>query len=196
MGRRAKPVSVHLLNGNPSKLKLKPDTAPLAAGEHQSHDNSVAELRVPPPRPGLSPEARAHWKRLAPVLVFRGLLRETDLDSFETLCRLEAEYAALTKMISSPKKAYYTAADGKPRRHPAVADRRATLKDLRDYRDRFGLSPLARARVPMGAPSQPPLPGLGPSNPQPKPDENVAPPAIGTGDPLDAFINERPSLPN
>jgi len=190
MGRRAKPVSVHLLNGNPSKKKLKPDDAPLAAGDPQTHDNSVMQLPVPPPRPGLNAAARAHWKRLAPVLVFRGLLRATDLDSFETLCRLEAEFAHLSKLISSPTKAYYKR-EGVIRRHPAVADRHRIAKDLRDYRDRFGLSPQARTRMPLGTADQPRLP-----LDQPKPEENAQPSATGTGDPLTAYLGARPSLPN
>ncbi len=195
-GRRALPAAVHALRGNPGKRKLKKDPAPLpSTGEPQTIEGSVVELRVPPPPAGLNADARRHWTRLAPMLLKRGLLRDTDLDSLATLCRLEAEDAALAKIIAS-KKRYYEH-NGVVRRHPAVADRQKITKDLRDYRDRFGLSPQARARVPMGTLDQPTLPGV--DKPQP-PKDNAASdaPAAGgaVGNPLDGYLDEHPGLPN
>lgn len=198
-GRRALPAAVHALRGNPGKRKLKKDPAPLpSTGEPQTIEGSVVELRVPPPPQELNAAAREHWKRLAPILLKRGLLRDTDLDSLATLCRLEAEDAALAKIATNPKKRYYKH-NGVWRRHPAVADRQKITKDLRDMRDRFGLSPQARARVPMGGADQPPLPGFDKPQPQPTKNDAASPasPADGAGGhPLDGYLAEHPGLPN
>ncbi|MBI1243773.1 MAG: hypothetical protein GC202_02115 [Alphaproteobacteria bacterium] len=199
MGRRALPAAVHALNGNPGKRKRKPDNAGLPPGDPQVVDRSVVELPVPKPIAGMSVAARRHWTRLAPVLVKRGLLRETDLDSFATLCRLEAEDEKLAKIVESAGR-YYTN-NGVVRRHPAVSDRQRITKDLRDYRDRFGLNPQARVRVPTGIPDAPRLPfdqlQPGATSPKEHGQDHDNPAGNGGGNPLDAFIGEHgPRLPN
>jgi P27 family predicted phage terminase small subunit len=190
-GRPPKPAAVHALNGNPGKRKRAADTAALAPGKAQSIEGSVVSLPVPPPPAGMCKAARDHWRRMAPILVKRGLLRETDADSFKTLCTLEALRADLERTIAKQGR-YYTL-NGIVRRHPAVSDLQKTLKDLRDLRDRFGLSPQARARVPAAGGDQLPLnlPNQNSNQRETHPKDAHRPPA----NPLDAFIAERPAGP-
>jgi P27 family predicted phage terminase small subunit len=194
-GRRPMPAALHALRGNPGKRKHVADPTPLPAeGEPQTIDGSVVELRVPRPPAGLSAAAKKHWRRLAPMLLKNGLLRATDQDSLATLCRLEAEDEALAKLATA-KNRYYTV-NGIVRRHPAVADRQKLTKDLRDYRDRFGLSPQARARVPIGGAQQPNLPFPEPPHAAQKDDARHPHESPAAGDPLDGYLAERPGLPN
>lgn len=189
-GRPPKPAAVHALNGNPGKRKRASDDAALAPGKAQQIEGSVVSMPVPPPPAGLDKSARDHWRGLAPILVKRGLLRETDTDSFKTLCSLEALRIDLERTIA--KKGRYYELNGIVRRHPAVSDLQKTLKDLRDLRDRFGLSPQARTRVSTIGGEQMPLPLTpNPSHSEIHPKDANRPPA----NPLDAYIAERPAGP-
>lgn len=110
-----------------------------------------AVLRVPKPPADLGPEARATWKRLAPLVVKAGLLTTADLEAFEAMCDAAAirrQAAALLKAEGLTSSGY----KGQPVEHPAVKIERAAAQEFRRWADKFGLTPGSRARLAGAAP--------------------------------------------
>lgn len=101
----------------------------------------------------LSAPAKAEWKRVAAILVERGVLTEADLgilasccDAFGTIieCRRTIQREGLTLV----------APNGTMKRHPAVAILNATQAQHRQLCAELGLTPYSRSRTALqgGAP--------------------------------------------
>ncbi|KAB0679527.1 phage terminase small subunit P27 family [Aureimonas leprariae] len=120
----------------------KPDQ--ISAGSH-------VLTHVPKPPAWLSKDAKAEWKRVAPVLVERGVLTTADLATLEgyatAIGRVREAEATIRR-----EGATYIAASG-PKRHPAVTTQDAALKTARLFAAELGLTPYARSRTGMQAPA-------------------------------------------
>jgi P27 family predicted phage terminase small subunit len=85
--------------------KAKPTALKLERGTPGHHKVNSAEPELPkpttlkPPK-GMSVAARAEWKRLADLLVSRGVLTEADMHGFQQYCTMVAEIAEYEKLIS------------------------------------------------------------------------------------------------
>ena len=92
MGRRGpKPM--------PTALKLQ-----LGVGLHNKMNREEPDIPVParlkPPK-GLKLRARVEWRRLADMLVERGVLKESDLHAFAQYCTMVAEIEEFETLINA-----------------------------------------------------------------------------------------------
>lgn len=97
-----------------------------------------ALVKAPPAPAELGAHAKAEWKRVAPLLVKRGVLTKTDLGGLESYCAA----FGFAKKIADDLVATGTLPDPKL---AGVQIRFATL--ARQLAAEFGLSPVARSRI-------------------------------------------------
>lgn len=194
-GRKPLPDAVHELRGRPGKRKRRVDTEDPMKGEAPDPsaipDSEIAALPVPSPPKHLPRHAQDEWRRIAPILVRKGLLREADRIAFETRCRAYSDLRTIEERLKRDG-AYYKAEKGIIRRHPAIADKHRLMEIIRKFDSEFGLTPAARARVSDSGrmpEAQLPLP----TAPGPHDHETPTPPAAGAGATLDRFIAARPA---
>ena len=144
-GRKPKPLALHILNGNPSKLDIKKKTA-----------------ETPKPKPinlecteRLSNMAKEEWERIAPELEKIGILKVTDKVIFELYCQVYSECIELENFIKENGMTYtYTKKnkDGEVisefvTQYPQVSqlDRKRNL--LIKVCAEFGMTPSSRGRM-------------------------------------------------
>ncbi|MCC4298130.1 phage terminase small subunit P27 family [Aurantimonas coralicida] len=100
----------------------------------------------------LSPAAKAEWRRVAPILVDRGILTEADLGTLEGYATAMGRVREAEKTIRAEGSIYVSASG--PKRHPAVTLQDAALKTARLFANELGLTPVARSRAAIqGGPS-------------------------------------------
>lgn len=99
-----------------------------------------APIRVPTPPAWLSPEGRKEWKRVAPDLIGRSIVVETDLAALEAYCAAVAGVRETARIITRQGRMV----GKKP--HPAVRMQLQYLESSRRYAAELGLTPIARAR--------------------------------------------------
>ncbi len=113
-GMRPKPTALKLIAGNPGKRPV-----------------NAQEPHLPPSATHapewLTDAARAHWERLAPMLIGAGVVRESDRDVLATYCTLFAEF---TEQVRTGGKV------------PS-----ATVGQLRQLMGELGMTPSARSRI-------------------------------------------------
>ncbi|MDY8111164.1 phage terminase small subunit P27 family [Fulvimarina sp. 2208YS6-2-32] len=114
----------------------KPET--VTAGSHPI-------TTVPTPPTWLSKDAKAEWRRVAPVLVERGVLTIADLGTLEGFCVAQGLIRSCQR-VRDTEGDFYTAPTG-PKRHPAVTTQDAALKTARLFAAELGLTPYARSRT-------------------------------------------------
>ena len=144
-GRKPKPKSLHILNGNPSKIDLekrdkgKPKPVPIA-----------------PRCPGwLSKEAKKEWGRCAPILERIGLLTEADGPLFELYCQVYGKWKEAETFIGKNGSTYKYQKldkDGKVvstyvTSYPQVAIAKQCADQLLKICSEFGLTPSSRERI-------------------------------------------------
>jgi phage terminase small subunit len=83
-GDRPKPTSLKLIAGNPGKRALN---------DREPH---TGEFDLSPPDE-MTEAARAHWERLAPMLVQSGVMQTSDRDILFAYCETFAVFIAGTK---------------------------------------------------------------------------------------------------
>jgi P27 family predicted phage terminase small subunit len=117
---------------------FRPGRAGSQAGERLVH--------TPPPPPGLSPAARAHWESLCAICIGRGVLTGGDLPALGLLAGTLADIDAARATIAAEGLTTTTGADGmKP--HPAIRVLESARRDAARMLGDFGLNPRARASV-------------------------------------------------
>src|SRR3970040_350941 len=141
MGRRGpppKPDRLKVLAGNPGKRPLKKAQAKPAA-------------KGPTCPEGLSPEARAEWRRVAPELVRRGLLTPLDRAAFAAYCQSYAHWQQCQRVVVK-EGPLYLAAKGRLRERPEVDLARKDGQFRRAFAVEFGLTPSAQSRLSIDEP--------------------------------------------
>ena len=108
-----------------------------------SKKQTITKLEQSPRMPSrLSPAAKAHWRRLAPILTEMGLLHPADQTALGRLCSLLANYDSLQQSLL---EGGHTREDGvrrpESRACAQVADAIAKLEA------QFGLTPASRQRL-------------------------------------------------
>lgn len=96
---------------------------------------------TPEPPTWLSKDARAEWRRVAPDLVARGLLTDTDVAALENYCCAIAGVRETARLIKRQGRMV----GKKP--HPAVRMQLQYLESSRRYAAELGLTPVARQRA-------------------------------------------------
>ncbi|GBD48539.1 phage terminase small subunit [Methylopila sp. Yamaguchi] len=105
---------------------------------------TAAVAAVPRAPTWLSADAKAEWRRVAPILVERDILTEADLGTLES-------YATSTGVVREAQRAIsrdgliIETSDG-PKRHPAFGMMNAAMTTARLCAAELGLTPVSRSR--------------------------------------------------
>jgi len=132
-GRPPKPTKLHILHGNPSKLKLprnepEPETGAPALPSH------------------LAGEAILEWHRIVKELLTLGILTKVDRAALAAYCAawgrwVEAEdHLRMEPMI-------FKAPSGYPVISPWWSVANKAMEQMRNFLTEFGLSPASRTRI-------------------------------------------------
>lgn len=102
--------------------------------------------RVPSAPPWLSKEAKAEWRRVAPILVMeRRTLTEGDLSTLAAYCLAVGQLQESSRILASEGLTFKTEA-GIPKPHPAAKLRTDAMTQIRQLGVELGLTPVSRSR--------------------------------------------------
>lgn len=132
-GRKPKPTSLKVLEGNPGKRQLnqnepKPDTS------------------LPKCPAWLSREAKREWKRISPFLEQAGLLTQVDRAALAGYCQSYANWKAAEEHIAQEGSTFETP-NGYQQQTPWVSIAQTNLKNMLKFCAEFGLTPSSRSRI-------------------------------------------------
>lgn len=95
---------------------------------------------VPRPPTWLSKDAKAEWRKVAPILVERDVLTEGDLGALAAYCDAVGQLVAASRQI---------AVDGMVvggKKHPLITTTVAARNQIRQLAAELGLTPISRSR--------------------------------------------------
>ncbi len=133
-GRKPKPTTLRILEGNPGKRSLN-DREP------------VPPEGLPECPDFLDDEARAEWFRMTPLLSQMGLLSRADRSALAAYCtaysrwvRAELQVRKFGEIVKSPNKGF-------PMKSPYLTIADQALEMMRKLMVEFGLTPSSRSRI-------------------------------------------------
>ncbi len=133
-----KPTALHVLNGNPSKIK------------DLGKDEPKPEKIAPTPPLWLDEVARQEWEELAPKMVKIGLLTEVDKIVFSNLCQEVSDSLKYRKVIAEEGATYeHTNTKGQTNMvtRPEAILLYKSQQMIKAYCQELGLTPSARGRM-------------------------------------------------
>lgn len=150
-GRKPKPTALHVLNGNPSKIK-------------DLGKNEPKPIPIAPKCPTwLHKNAKKEWKRIAPQLERLGLLTQVDMAALAAYCESWAQYREAIEFIHKKGSAYpiwEREVDGSIKyddrgqpilrymqQWPQVSIANKALQNIKAFGTEFGLTPSSRGRL-------------------------------------------------
>lgn len=136
-GRKPKPTSLKVLEGNPGKRPLN-DQEP------------QPEKKAPKCPTWLEPEAKKEWRRVSKILENLGILTEIDLTAFAGYCQAYARWKEAEEFLTKHGTIFKTPS-GYIQQVPQVSIAQTYLKIMKDFCTEFGLTPSARSRIHVGA---------------------------------------------
>ncbi len=145
MGRKAKPIQLHLLEGNKNRLTKK-----------QIEQRLEVEQRLKPktdkvkPPSWLDSTAKKEFKRIAAELMELELLTNIDVNALAAYCDAYSDYIKCTKIIQEEGlMVEYTnkAAETNKVPHPLMTKKRQLYDQMKSIASEFGLTPAARAKI-------------------------------------------------
>ena len=145
VGRPAKPASLHILHGNPSKKPMR-----------ELLDEVLRpKVEIPACPAHLGAEARAEWKRLTPHLKQLGLITQIDRAALAAYCAAWGDFVWAEKRIKELNRADENRERGRIWATPSgykqisvpLQIRNRSLELLAKFLSDFGMSPAARSRV-------------------------------------------------
>lgn len=144
-GRKPKPVELHIINGNPSKLNLAERIAEMPKFE-------ITDMKCPS---GLGRIAKKEWERIAPELKRLGLLTNADKTVFEMYCKVYGECIELENFIKKNGATYTYVKKNKygqvisqyEMQYPQVTQLDKKRNLLVRICTEFGLTPSSRGRM-------------------------------------------------
>lgn len=145
MGRRAKPIGLHVVGGNQSRL-TKREIEERQEAEEKLTPNSD---KVKPPT-WLNKVAKKEFKRLAEELMKLKLLTNVDVHALAAYCDAYSDYVECTKIIEEEGlMVEYTnkAAETNKVPHPLLTKKKQLHEQMRSLAIEFGLTPSARAKL-------------------------------------------------
>lgn len=143
-GPAGKPTELRKLQGNPGKRALpKGEARPGVRG------------RVPGAPRWLGEEARREWRRIAPGLHRAGLLTEIDGVALGMLCEALAVYHEAKKAVAVGGLVVVSD-KGNSYQNPALGLMNSARADVLRYAREFGMTPAARSRISLDAPTEEP----------------------------------------
>lgn len=105
------------------------------------------EVAAPSMPRDLTPEARAEWRRVVPVLKRMGVLATLDRTILIRHCQLWADWVDITAQIAASGRLVRGRMDGTVVRNPLWLMRNDVANALSDIDKQLGLSPMARLRA-------------------------------------------------
>jgi P27 family predicted phage terminase small subunit len=140
-GRKPKPTSLKMLEGNPGRR-------PLNAGEPRP------QRKIPTCPAHLCPSAKAEWRRLAHQLHTLGILTELDRAPLAAYCQAYGRWVeAERKLKETPT--LLKLPSGYLQHNPWLTIANKQLELMHKYISELGLSPVARTRVDVHRIGQP-----------------------------------------
>jgi P27 family predicted phage terminase small subunit len=139
-GRKPIPVELKVVRGNPGHrtLPVVPETPKVSK-------------RMKPPA-GMSDDATAAWKKVAPMLQAAGLLHVPDVVALRLLCE---SYATWEKATELARGGFLVkASNGTPMASPYLHIASRAHDQIVKLLTEFGMTPSARTRVAMGRKGQ------------------------------------------
>lgn len=140
-GRKPKPASVHLLNGNPSKSSIEKRF-------EKETDATAIQIKTPPPAPDWFDDiAQEEWEKVTPLLMEIKVLTEADLSALEMYCKSYSRWKEAERTIDAVGSIMEVGKDGTyHQQRPEVAIATKYQKLCQGWMNEFGLTPSARAR--------------------------------------------------
>ena len=89
-------------------------------------------------------DAKAEWRRCAPILNQRRTLTAADLASFEAYCIASGEIREMYRLVQAEGRIIQT--ERGPRKHVAVTIMEKAMQTARQYASELGLTPVSRSR--------------------------------------------------
>lgn len=142
-GRKPKPTQMHILNGNPSKIRLE--------------DRISNEVKMKEYQPGEYPNApewldeiaKDEWNRVAPMLANSKLMTEADTKALEAYCKCWSRYIEAEKQMDELGSTIFQPNQKSKyiQQLPQVAIAQKYLKLCKDFMTEFGLTPSSRGRM-------------------------------------------------
>ncbi|WP_031405284.1 phage terminase small subunit P27 family [Geobacillus vulcani] len=145
MGRNAKPIHLHLLEGNKNRLTKK-----------EIEQRLETEKRLKPKKDKIKPPswlddvAKKEFKRIAKELMELDLLTNVDVNALAAYCDAYSDYVKCTQIIQEEGlMVEYTnkAAETNKVPHPLLTKKKQLYEQMRSIASEFGLSPAARAKL-------------------------------------------------
>ncbi len=132
-GRKPKPTSLKLLEGNPGKRPLNKDEIQMSRVISKCPD-------------WLENAAKAEWARMSPILEDIGVLTEADIIAFAGYCQAYARWKEAEEFLSKNGSIVKTP-NGYMQQVPQVSIAQTNLKIMLKFCEQFGLTPSARSRI-------------------------------------------------
>ena len=144
MGRKAIPIPLKVLRGNPGKQKL-PENEP------------QPPMNMPKPPQHLCKDAKREWKKICPALHAMGVLSEIDKSILAAYCASyalwEKSWRAIKQMESTGKLGaglMIQTTNGNMIQNPLVGTANKAAGDMIRYASELGMTPAARTRIKAG----------------------------------------------
>lgn len=156
------PISGHFRWGA-SPMKRGPAPLPRAVKENRGNPGKrPLNNREPKPVEGapscpsfMSKEARAHWRRIVPLLRDMGVLAKCDIGVLAAYCESFAEFKQASIELQEGGKLTFTTDKGNVIPHPLVGIKNTAARNMHRFAQDFGLTPAARTRIEiMAAPPE------------------------------------------
>ncbi len=136
-GRRPKPTSQKIRQGNPGRRKLKKVIAlkPLKRWDH--------------PPAWLNGYAKSEWKRIAPSLIVSEILTEHDRAAFEAYCVAYGRWRQMEALLDKTKDDKFVAVckSGFEQQVPWVSMSQKYMERMTVLASHFGLTPATRSKA-------------------------------------------------
>lgn len=145
MGRNAKPIHLHLLQGNKSRLTKKE----IEKRVEVENKLKPKKDKVKPPK-WLDSIAKKEFKRIAEELMELDLLTNIDVNALAAYCDAYSDYIKCTQIIREEGlMVEYTnkAAETNKVPHPLLTKKKQLHEQMKSLASEFGLTPVARAKI-------------------------------------------------
>lgn len=145
MGRKAKPIYLHLLEGNKNRLTKTEIDKRLEAEKSMQPKND----RIKPPA-WLDSMAKREFKRIAQELMDLDLLTNVDINALAAYCDAYSDYIKCTRIIQEEGlMVEYTnkAAETNKVPHPLLTKKKQLHEQMKSLATEFGLTPSSRASL-------------------------------------------------
>lgn len=140
-GRKPKPTSQKILEGNPGKRPL-----------NRNEPQFSGEVTCPK---HLNKIAKSEWKRVSKELSAQGLLTTVDRSTLAAYCTNYARWVEAEENLAKPNtKLVYVTKSGYPLPNPFIAVAKTAMDQMHKFAIEFGFTPSSRSRLSVSEPAK------------------------------------------